>query len=49
MCAQGDKYRETAQGPNGWVNMNLRTTFEKIVRRAGLTPWPKLFHNLREL
>ena len=45
--AQGDQYRETAQGPNGWVNMNLRTTFEKIVRRAGLTPWPKLFHNLR--
>ena len=44
---QGDKYRETAHGPNGWVNMNLRTTFEKLIRRAGLTPWPKLFHNLR--
>ncbi len=44
---QGNKYRETAQGPNGWVNMNLRTTFEKLIRRAGLTPWPKLFHNLR--
>ncbi|MGC1276259.1 MAG: site-specific integrase [Planctomycetaceae bacterium] len=26
---------------------NLRTRFSKIVRRAGLTPWPKLFHNLR--
>ncbi|MFM7931080.1 MAG: hypothetical protein ACKO9Q_25505, partial [Pirellula sp.] len=26
---------------------NLRTTFEKIVRRAGLVPWPKLFHALR--
>ena len=21
--------------------------FEKIVRRAGLQPWPRLFHNLR--
>jgi hypothetical protein len=28
------------------VNANLRTTFTKIVRRAGEKPWPKLFHNL---
>lgn len=26
---------------------NLRTTFLKIVKRAGLKPWPKLFQNLR--
>jgi integrase len=26
---------------------NPRTRFEKIIRRAGLTPWPKLFQNLR--
>jgi len=26
---------------------NLRTTFTKIVRRAGVKPWPKLFVNLR--
>jgi hypothetical protein len=26
---------------------NLRTTFTKIVTRAGLVPWPRLFHNLR--
>lgn len=26
---------------------NLRTGFERIVAKAGLTPWPKLFHNLR--
>ncbi len=36
-----------AMGPGGWANANLRTTFEKIVRRAGLTTWPRLFHNLR--
>jgi hypothetical protein len=29
------------------AKQNLRTTFTKIIRRAGLTPWPKLFHNLR--
>lgn len=28
-------------------NVNLRTTFEKIIVRAGLVPWPRLFQNLR--
>ncbi len=28
-------------------NANLRTTFMKIIKRTGETPWPKLFHNLR--
>ncbi|HTQ38063.1 MAG TPA: tyrosine-type recombinase/integrase [Pirellulales bacterium] len=28
-------------------NANLRTQFERIIRKAGLTPWPKLFQNLR--
>lgn len=26
---------------------NLRTMFLRIIERAGLKPWPKLFHNLR--
>ena len=41
------KYRKAANGKAGWKNANLRTTFEKIVKRAGLEPWPRLFHNLR--
>lgn len=28
-------------------NRNHRVRFEKIIKRAGLAPWPKLFHNLR--
>ena len=40
-------YLPAAHGPHGWVNCNLRTTFEKIVHRAGLEPWPRLFHALR--
>jgi integrase len=28
-------------------NANLRTQLERIICRAGLVPWPKLFHNLR--
>jgi integrase len=27
--------------------VNLRTQLERILERAGLVPWPKLFHNLR--
>lgn len=26
---------------------NLRTTMHKIIARAGLTPWPRLFQNMR--
>ena len=43
----GGNHLAKAQGPNGWRNCNLRTTFEKLVKRAGLEPWPRLFHNLR--
>jgi integrase len=42
-----DEMRARANGPDGWVNVNLRTTMEKIVKRAGLKPWKRLFHNLR--
>lgn len=29
------------------ANANLRTQLNRIITRAGLTPWPKLFQNLR--
>ena len=29
------------------ANANLRTQLERIIRRAGLEPWPKPFQNLR--
>lgn len=34
-------------GHENWKNSNLRTTFEKLVWRAGLKPWPLLFHSMR--
>ena len=40
-------YLPASKSPAGWRNANLRTTATKIVRRAGLEPWPKLFHALR--
>ena len=33
------RYRDT--------NSNLRTALLRYIRRAGVDPWPKLFHNLR--
>ncbi len=42
-----ERYRQAACTPSGWRNCNLRTHFERIVKRAGLTPWPRLFHALR--
>ena len=29
------------------ANANLRTQLHRIITDAGLTPWPKVFHNLR--
>jgi hypothetical protein len=29
------------------ATQNLRTQFLKIIKRAGLKAWPRLFHNLR--
>ena len=29
------------------VNVNWRTQLERIIAKAGVTPWPKLFQNLR--
>src|SRR5262245_25166324 len=43
----GGDHLAKAQGPNGWRSCNLRTEFDKLVKRAGLEPWPRLFHNLR--
>src|SRR5262245_54819262 len=43
----GGDHLAKANGPTGWKCCNLRTTFGKLVKRAGLEPWPRLFHNLR--
>ena len=43
----GGNHLAKANSPTGWKNCNLRTAFEKLVTRAGLEPWPRLFHNLR--
>ena len=49
-----EELRSEAEGSTRYVitryrnaDQNLRTTFERIIERAGLTKWPKLFQNLR--
>jgi integrase len=39
--------RESQFSATGWKSVNLRTMFTKILRRAGVEPWPRLFHNMR--
>lgn len=41
---EGSKYVITRYRSS---NANLRTHLLRIIRRAGVKPWPKLFHNLR--
>ena len=53
LAADGAEYvvpggcRAAAPGPDGWKAPNVRTQLLKLVRRAGLQPWPKLWQNLR--
>ncbi len=43
----GGNHLAKANSPTGWKSCNLRTPFSRLVKRAGLEPWPRLFHNLR--
>ena len=42
-----EEYRRRAQTAGGWANANLRTTLERVIRRAGLEAWPRLWHSMR--
>ncbi len=42
-----EKLRHFSAVQGDWQATNLRTQFTKIIHRAGLTPWPRLWHNLR--
>ena len=43
----GGHLREKALGLHGWRSCNLRTQFGRIIKRAGVKAWPRMFHNLR--
>jgi integrase len=41
------EYRAAANTGDGWKNANLRTQFLKLLKKAGVERWPRLFHSMR--
>jgi hypothetical protein len=41
------QYRAAANTAMGWKNSNLRTEMTRLLRRAGVSGWPRLFHSMR--
>ena len=42
-----EEFRRRATGERGFNGCNLRTTFGKCIRKAGVEPWPRMWHSLR--
>jgi len=41
------QYRAAANAAMGWKNANLRSEMTRLLRRAGVSVWPRLFHSMR--
>jgi len=41
------QYRAAANTAMGWKNSNLRTEMTRLLRSAGVSGWPRLFHSMR--
>ena len=41
------EYRAAANTAMGWKNSNLRTEMTRLLRRAGVSGWPRWFHSMR--
>jgi integrase len=41
------QYRAAANTAMGWKNANLRSEMTRLLRRACVSPWPRLFHSMR--
>ena len=39
--------RGAANTAMGWKNANLRSEMTRLLRRAGVSGWPRLFHSMR--
>ena len=47
MYVTHDEYRSRADRESDWRGTNLRTGLLRTIKRAGVTAWPKVCHNLR--
>jgi len=41
------QYRAAANTAMGWKNANLRSEMTRLLRRAGVSGWPRLCHSMR--
>jgi|GEM_PF-1787398 hypothetical protein len=41
------QYRAVANTSMGWKNSNLRIEMTRLLRRAGVSSWPRLCHSMR--
>ncbi|MFM9117313.1 MAG: tyrosine-type recombinase/integrase [Planctomycetota bacterium] len=41
------QYRAAANTAMGWKKSNLQTEMTRLLRRAGVSGWPRLFHSMR--
>ena len=41
------RYRVSANTAMGWKNSNQRTEMTRLLRRAGVSGWPRLFRTVR--
>ena len=41
------QYRAAANTAMGWKESSLRTDMTRLLRRAGVSGWPRLFHSMR--
>jgi len=41
------QYRAEANTAMGWENAILRSEMTRLLRRAGVSGWPRLFHSMR--
>ena len=39
--------RDVSKSPESWRGINLRTQFERIIKRDGVESWPRLWHAMR--
>lgn len=46
-AAPGTEYVITRYRPKAETHLNLGPQLKRIIQRAGLKPWPKVWHNLR--
>ena len=46
-ASHGLSHQVAANTATGWTNANLRSEMTRLLRRAGVSGWPRLFQSIR--